>query len=215
MKKSVFLSFTMLAAMAAGAQTKGSFMIGGSVSTQSTEQTNTSSTGNNATQTRSTLLITPRVGYFVTNNLAVGVEASFASDKNTVWSQYFAGMRVETTRTFVGGAFVRRYWPIGKAFSVFGHGGINYLDVHVRSEDGGASAETLKGSGLNVSLYPGVNYTLGRRLMIDVALRDLISLTTLNTSTPGGNNQLKSSTTSFTLGGDMSLGAGLHLLIGK
>ena len=101
MHRVLLMCITMLAITAVNAQTqKGSFLVGGTASIQSTKG---ASPGNS-----STISVAPQVGYFLVDNLAVGITPSIT---------YSWRRNDNTTNTGIG-PFVRYYFPFGK-FAIF------------------------------------------------------------------------------------------------
>lgn len=84
---------------------QGRMLVGGSASFSSMtyKETFMGSTSPNSTTNR--FSITPKVGYFVINNLAVGLDASFSTENEST-----------VTTTFMAGPFVRYYVKPGLFF---------------------------------------------------------------------------------------------------
>lgn len=98
--------------------TKGKWLVGGVF--ESFTRTNTVT--NPAAENKSSqVLVSPRVGYFITNRWAVGIAPSYSSYKykdSTVTNQG-SGYGIS--------AFVRYYQPIGEKLGIFGQlNGVNY-----------------------------------------------------------------------------------------
>ncbi|TCJ14069.1 hypothetical protein EPD60_08635 [Flaviaesturariibacter flavus] len=216
MKKFLFVALGLSAHTLLHAQGRGQVMLGGSISYENTDQTSVNSF-NNITQNRKVLLATPRVAYFVSDRIAVGIEVGIENIKSTARSEPPNTFTVRSNGLSAG-VFVRPYWQLGKGFSVFGHAGVSYTKASIKTKFyNDPETEVGKGSGANVSVYPGVNYTF-RRLMIEIGLQDLLSFSSLDvdnksqtTGAPAGNTK----TTGISLGGNMSIAAGIHVLIGK
>ncbi len=100
---------------------------------------------------------TPRVGFFVSDNIAVGARFGLTTGK------------VETpleedvkTNAFAVGAFGRYYFNPSSKFSIFGEAAFNYNSSKVEL----GSAET-KVDGVSVNVGPGVSYFLSDNFALE------------------------------------------------
>lgn len=159
----------------ASAQTeKGKSLIGGTLlfnSNKSETEMNVSSTKNSSFEAA------PSYGYFVANNLAIGISASFSHSKsensyqstfavNGVYS-YSQLSATSTTNRYLIGPFVRYYVPISDQFKFFGqfNAGIGFGD----SEIAGSSyiSNKSKLSSLQAALSPGLAFFPARKWAIE------------------------------------------------
>lgn len=104
--------------------------------------------------------INPRLGYFVSNNIAVGINVGFASIKaedGATIDQH------ETSTSF--GVFGRYYFTPANKFSFFGNLGVDYTT----SKDKLANPE-IKTNGFGVSVSPGISYFLSNNLAIETSI---------------------------------------------
>ncbi len=97
--------------------------------------------------------VTPRVGYFVSENIAVGVQLGVTSGKDT--SSDGAGGLVETkTSGFEGGAFARYYTTPANAFSFFAQLSASFNSTKTEFDAGGEA----KNNGFGLGVAPGISY---------------------------------------------------------
>ena len=152
--------FTFANAQDSGASvngfSKGNLFISGSVGVSSEKTGNVKANG---------FTFSPRVGYFVSNNIAVGVALGFDSSKND------NGVNtINKGNQFSAGAFGRYYFMPSSQFSVFGQLGFN-IDSTKSTTDvtfGNVTTSTVsKANGFGVALAPGVSYFLSNHFAIE------------------------------------------------
>lgn len=102
--------------------------------------------------------IMPRAAYFVNNNIAIGLQAGFASSKNET-----PGVPDVKVNAFEIGAFGRYYFTPANDFSIFGQLDFAYATAK-RKQDG---TPDQKIDGFNVGLAPGVSYFLSKNIAIE------------------------------------------------
>jgi outer membrane protein len=182
MKKLMFtalavVSFTFVQAQEGDVSgfAKGDIFISGAVGYNST------STGDNK---NGVFTITPRAGYFITGNIAVGARIGYVSR-----SIENGATELEIKALNVGG-FGRYYFTPTNKFSVFGEFGIDYLSSN---EDNGTT--DTKSDGFGVGGGPGVSYFIGKSF----ALEAFWGALKYNTTKPDGGE----STDSFNIGVDL------------
>lgn len=111
--------------------------------------------------------INPKVGYFVNDKFAVGVDLGFGTNKTEV-----AGNETEKINTFDAGLFGRYYFlDLGARFKTYGEVGFGYNNV--KRELLGSSE--IKADGFKSNLGLGINYFLTNKMAINFALTDIIS----------------------------------------
>ncbi len=105
----------------------------------------------------------PKAGYFVTENIAVGLALGFASTKD----------QDDTKDTnFSAGAFGRYYFTPSSKFSVFGQLGVNVSNTkheEVVTILGTEATIESKANGFDVKLAPGVSYFLSNNFAIEAS----------------------------------------------
>lgn len=93
--------------------------------------------------------INPRVGMFMTDDIAVGAGIQFGMVDNGV----------NTTTSFGLDVSARKFWSAGENLYFYGHAGLVYGNNNA--------------SSIAINLYPGVTYFFNDRLAIDGALAGL------------------------------------------
>lgn len=155
MKKIILTALAVVSFTLASAQeentpgfTKGDVFISGSFGFGSEK------TGDNKTNTFN---ISPRVGYFVSENIAAGARINFSSEKREL------GTNEETLSITTLGAFGRYYFSPTSKFSLFGELGVDY--VASKFEEEGEPDAKLNGFGLG--LAPGVSYFISNNFALE------------------------------------------------
>ncbi|WP_100845037.1 outer membrane beta-barrel protein [Flavobacterium sp. 5] len=105
----------------------------------------------------------PRVGYFATNNIAVGATIGFNSQKET---NEFGNDQELSTIGF--GVFGRYYATPASNFSLFGELGINYASA--KFDDGIDGTEDGKANGFNIAVAPGVSYFVSKHFAFEASI---------------------------------------------
>ena len=144
------VSFTLASAQEENSNgfTKGDVFISGSFGFGSEK------TGDNKTNTFN---ISPRVGYFVSENIAAGARINFSSEKREL------GTNEETLSITTLGAFGRYYFSPTSKFSLFGELGVDY--VASKFEEEGEPDD--KANGFGLGLAPGVSYFISNNFALE------------------------------------------------
>ncbi|HET8808649.1 MAG TPA: porin family protein [Flavobacteriaceae bacterium] len=129
--------------------------------------------------------IAPRLGYFVSENIAVGIALGYQNSK----SEDALGNETEDISTLALGAFGRYYFMPANQFSLFGQLGVEYLSTEYNIAD-------VKVSGFGASLAPGISYFVSNNF----ALEATFGILGYSTVEPDGGE----STDTFQFGVDMN-----------
>ncbi len=100
--------------------------------------------------------ITPRAGFFVSDNIVVGARISYTTQKLEI-------PFTDDTKTniFTGGAFGRYYFTPSSKFSIFGELGANYLSIKTEIATIDSTTDGfLIGGGPGVSYFISDNFAL-------------------------------------------------------
>ncbi|MBW1298383.1 porin family protein [Aquimarina litoralis] len=100
---------------------------------------------------------TPRAGFFVSDNIAVGARLGFTTSK-----QETPITEDLKTNTFNAGAFGRYYFTPSNKFSIFGELGLEYASSKTEQGPG-----ELKINGFGVNVGPGVSYFLSDHFALE------------------------------------------------
>ena len=154
----------------------------------------------------STFNFTPRVGYFVNNNIAIGVAFGYSSQKDERGGYYYDPLvddyfAYEQKRTSIDvGAFGRYYFTPSSKFSIFGQLGASYqFSKFEYAADYGGETKT---NGFVVAVAPGINYFISSHF----ALEATFGILSYTTSKPDYDAMFadETSTNSFEFGLNLS-----------
>ncbi|WP_343695373.1 outer membrane beta-barrel protein [Flavobacterium sp.] len=175
MKKLFLAAIAVLGLASAKAQTsgfsKGDAFISGALNVVSEKTGDAKSNG---------FIIQPKVGYFVTENIAIGAKLGFGSTKEGE----------NKTNSFTAGAFGRYYFTPASQFSVYGQAGLDFTNE--KYKPGNAKANEI---GANIGL--GLSYFLSNHFAIEATWLGL----GYNVNNNGGHGADK--TNSFGFGTDL------------
>lgn len=182
MKKSV-LTLAAVAAFgfAAKAQTfgfqKGDVILEGSVGVNSTD--------NKTTEVKSSSVnLSPKAGYFVTDKLAVGIEVDYGTTKST----NYAGSSdiYNKSNSFGGGLFGRYYfWTPGQRFKVYGEADLDYANSFSESGNGTVTVKSDKVNTFGINAGIGANFFLTPKIAIGYQFANVIGYSTSKVNKSG------------------------------
>ena len=136
--------------------------------------------------------IAPKVGYFVTENIAVGASVGFQSLK-------FDNGAADATNSGLGlGAFGRYYFTPADKFSLFAELGFDYtsFDEEFDAEDGTVYGGSFESKEVGFGLGAGMNYFVSSNFSIEAG----VAVLGYSSNDNGGNGADKTNT--FQFGGD-------------
>ena len=125
------------------------------------------STNNKNTDTKTNgFSINPKVGYFLTEDFAVGVQGSYNSSTTEV-----RGTDVSDNKAFGAGVFARYYFlDLGKRFKTYTELDLGYSSSKNKITD-------VKADGFGAGLNLGINYFVTENIAISFGLADVLSYT--------------------------------------
>jgi len=138
-----------------------------------------------------TFTFSPKAGYFVSENIAVGLSLAYTSTKDE--APGIDGTEETKTNSFGAGAFGRYYFTPASQFSIFGQLGAGFQSD--KTETGDVES---KSNGFNVGLAPGVSYFVSEHFAIEATF----GILGYNTSKPDADGA--ESTDEFNFGLNMS-----------
>jgi len=110
--------------------------------------------------------ISPKVGYFMSEDLAIGGEISYESFKTEV-----GGVDADDLSGFGVGVFARYYFlDLGERFKTYGEFGVDYSSLNDKS-----GAEDVKLNGFNAGLDLGINYFVTEKIALTFGLKNILS----------------------------------------
>lgn len=104
--------------------------------------------------------VAPSVGYFVSENIALGVSILYTQSKYNIDD---VANSESTTSTFNPSLFGRYYFTPASKFSVFGHLQAGYVSGKTESNGGGE----YKNDGFNAMAGAGLNYFISDHLALE------------------------------------------------
>jgi hypothetical protein len=149
MKKAGLMMTFVLFAFIGKAQTQsGGFLVGGGMSFSSTSF-------QSGADTQTNFEIHPKVGYFIADNIALGLDLGYGA----------SGGRDKAT-TFEVGPFIRFYKPLGESSFYF------YGEGNIRAGFGKSAAE-VKSSTVYFGVSPGIAYFFNDKFSLDFAFEGI------------------------------------------
>lgn len=130
---------------------KGDVFLSGTVGFSSESTGDAKTTGFN---------IAPSAGYFVNENIAVGLSLGYNSLKNEVPSNPVTSESKYTS--FGVGAFGRYYFTPGNSFSLFGQLGVGYESGKLEQ-----NSDESKTDSFNIGVAPGINYFVSEHFALE------------------------------------------------
>jgi len=184
--KKLLLSLTVIAGLtlAANAQEfgfkQGDIILEGNIGFNSTND-------KDVEEKESSFSFTPKVGYFVTDKIAVGVQLGFSSAKQ---EDYGTGSEsIDKANAFGVGVFGRYYFlELGKRFKTYAEAGLGYATSKSETEAGGTTVEDPKVNTLGFNVGVGANYFITERLSLNVGLTNLINFGTSKVDVDGAES---------------------------
>jgi outer membrane protein len=128
--------------------------------------------------------IAPQVGYFLTENIAIGGKLGFASSKEET-----AGVDTEDMSGLTLGAFGRYYFTPANQFSLFANLGLDYSSMKDKLADA-------KLNGFQAGLGAGMNYFVSSNFSIEAGVA-VLGFSSEKSDATGAKG-----TSSFGFGGD-------------
>ncbi|MET4140395.1 outer membrane beta-barrel protein [Pedobacter sp. UYP1] len=192
--KKLLLSLIAVSALAftTQAQTeKGKFMLGGNVEFNSTKE-------NGASKSDTKFNIVPSVGYFISDNFAIGtgVGFGFAKDQKNTTALPNAATK---TQEFVVAPFARYYKGINESFKFFGELSVPMaFGNNKATADGDNYTKVSKYNNVGVALSPGFAFFPSKKFGIEFSVRG-ISYNN-NSLKDNDGNKINGSDKSFNIG---------------
>lgn len=108
--------------------------------------------------------ISPKAGFFVSDNIAVGAQIGYTSSTQ----DDFNGFDVVEVKTneFSVGAFARYYATPASDFSLFGELGVNYNTAKTEIE----GTEVGKNNGFEIAVRPGISYFISSNFALEATI---------------------------------------------
>jgi outer membrane protein len=151
-----------------------------------------SSTDNNTEVKTNSLIFSPKVAYFVTDKLAVGAQLGLGFNKSET-----NGNETSKNSTLNVGVFGRYYFlELGQRFKTYADANVGF-----GSSKSGIGAAEVKSNGVGVGAGLGINYFVTKRVVLNFALRNILSYSTSKVDVTGAKN---TSSFGFDLNGNIA-----------
>lgn len=169
MKKLILSAAAVLAFGFANAQEAKTFGFGeGNIIVEGNLGFNSTNDKNTDTKT-SSFSFNPKAGYFISDDLAIGIELGIGSAKEET-----GGVEAKENN-FGAGAFARYYFlELGERFKTYGEFGLGFDSY--KEEFGGNEIKT---SGFGAGLGLGMNYFVTENIAINFVLSDILSYSSI------------------------------------
>lgn len=192
--KKLILSIALLSGVAftTQAQTdKGKFIVGGNVSYSTSKS---DAAGAKASHDFSIL---PNVGYFVSDNIAVGTGIGYQTSKSAIPSDF------GKEGAFVIAPFGRHYVPVAEKFKFFSQLSVPmaFGTTKATNDDLKVGEKTGTSTSIGVALSPGFAYYPSSKIGIEFALNG-IAYNNYRLEDANGNDRKGSGSDSFSIGTD-------------
>ena len=99
--------------------------------------------------------VAPSLGYFVSENIAIGGRILYTSDKSES-----GNVDTQDLTTLGIAGFARYYWTPANKFSIFGEAEVSYASAE-------NNLSNVKGNGFGLGIAPGVSYFLSSNFAIE------------------------------------------------
>lgn len=124
----------------------------------------------------SSFTISPKVGYFVTENIAVGAKVGYSSSKDAAIDNVMGvdlsgfGADVFSVNTLNLGGFGRYYFTPANQFSLFGEFSLDYVTSTIDEVDGVSTSGDNKVNGFGAGLGLGMNYFVSSNFSLEAGV---------------------------------------------
>jgi hypothetical protein len=206
------ISFSFLAS----AQfTRGNWLVGGTLSYNSSSQTYLGTDQNIHSGNFDVSL-----GRAISENSVFGVKLGYIYSQQSNYYQGNLGPLDYKTKTYSIGIFYRKYKSLGKEFYLFGEAGAGYLGSNSSGiDDAGQKSLSGSGSGGQINFFPGIDYKISKKFFLEISIPNLFlaqytsdKTDAINGSQPSKNDQFTIST-SLSSGPLDALGIGFRLIL--
>lgn len=166
MKKNLFYVFILMSYIVNAQTQKGNWVVGGSTQIDFSSGKTTVKYGSIEVDgpTINTLAFTPSVGYFISDNLALGGEVNFTSI--TYKNEYDGRTYKETSSIFSIMPSVTYYFSNNKTVMPYLGGAVGFATKKDKDDD-----VTISGDGFAWKLKGGIAYFLTESIALDLGLR--------------------------------------------
>ncbi|WP_338410327.1 outer membrane beta-barrel protein [uncultured Flavobacterium sp.] len=178
--KTKIILFALLVFSLTNAQTeKGTKLIGGDFSIGFNKNKSTNTIDNlNTTNKSYGVNLSPKFGYFIKNNLAIGTSIYFANSKNEnedFNNENNSFIKVKTISTSVGANFFVNYYKpiIGKLSIILNNniGFYNSKSTYINSQN--TDENSIKSNNFSINVNPGLIYFINNKFSLSYKLLNI------------------------------------------
>lgn len=123
---------------------------------------------NNTDVSTDTFKIIPTVGYFVSNDIAVGLGVGYQNASET--TKFTTGEAKESISAFVVEPFVRKYWNLGEKLYFFGQLSVPMAFGTYKEEVTGMDTQKVNANSFGVSIKPGLDYVINKNWSVEATI---------------------------------------------
>lgn len=156
---------------------KGDALLEGAIGISSTDNQNTE-------RKITSFSLTPKVGFFISDKTAIGVQLSYNQSKNT---NYSGTEETYTLNNGIGAGLFARYYllEIGSRFKAYGEALLGYGSLGGKTNDGISTVKLDKSNTIGINGGVGANYFLTPNIAIGYQFADIIGFSTTKANTSG------------------------------
>lgn len=181
MKKTLLFGALALTGLFAAQETqKGKTFISGNLGYNSSSVDNTVST------TNKNFSIAPQLGYYITNDIAIGLGIGYQETSFTANGGIVGIYKTKRSGFFVS-PFVRKYWSLGEKLNFFGQLSASYSSGNEETLETISATSKTKVNSYGFSIAPGLEYTLNKNW----SLLSTLGSVGFNTVKPENSNASK------------------------
>jgi hypothetical protein len=150
---------------------KGAIFLGGNIGFSIQDSKTTQATAPGFDDKNTYVSISPVFGKAIKDNLILGADI--------IWSYSKVESSLQKTHAYGAGVFIRKYKELGKGFYVFGQtrigGSYNSLENGYTNNQA-SSYDKTTGYSAAINIYPGVSYSISRKLQLETGFNNLAYL---------------------------------------
>jgi hypothetical protein len=160
-------------------------------------------TGNTTTDKQSTASfeIKPEVGYFLSEDLAVGLGVGFSSSRTKTPGDPEV---IERTTGFSIEPFTRYHIGISDKLSLFGQGQLGFSTSINKEEAGSTTTDGPRSNTIRIAVFPGVSFDLNEKVALEAFIGGFdMAYSHKTQTTDAGDTEVKNRTSNFDMGINM------------
>lgn len=167
----LILASIFIASTASAQVSKGSVLLGGNLSFSTVK----SEEGGGVRTPNLNLNLFPSIGKAIRENLIAGFGLHYNRYRNG-----YKDNAMEKANRYGADVFLRKYYPLGKNFYLFGQGGLRY-SYYKRTSYSYVSInpltkqkDTNEDYNVGINAYPGISYAVSKKIQLEFGLNELI-----------------------------------------